>query len=233
MTTTTARSPRKKTRSRTDFRQLDLQQLYGIAERLDGLPVPGVRMSEAEFVAWCDEDLRAEWVDGEVILMPPVSDAHDDANTWLITLLRMLVEEQELGVIRQDIFVRLANQRRRRVPDLLFVAKNHLDLLKPTYLDGAPDLVMEIVSPDSQSRDRREKYQEYEKAGVREYWIIDPLSQMVEVYRIRGKRFQLIEEHDGIVASTVIPKLRLKTALLWRKPLPKIAGLLRQLGVRS
>jgi Uma2 family endonuclease len=116
------------------------------------------------------------------------------------------------------------------VPDLFFVASDRQHLMRPTFFDGAPDTVVEFVSPDSQSRDRREKYEEYEKAGVREYWIIDPLSKTVELYRLDRKRYGRVDEVNDALASSVIRGFHLKPALLWRKPLPKVAGVLRQLA---
>ena len=190
-------------------------------------------MTEAEFKSWCDEDVRAEWVEGEVVLMAPVSDEHDELGIWLIRLIGEHVEEHALGAIRQNIFVRFASPKRRRVPDLLFVAKERAELLRPNYLDGAPDLILEIISPDSQSRDRREKYQEYEKAGVREYWIIDPLSKTAEAYRLEGKKFRLIAEKSDVVESSVLPRFKLNTKWLWRRPLPKVAAALKQMRARS
>ena len=116
------------------------------------------------------------------------------------------------------------------MPDLIFTARKHLDRLKSTYLDGAPDLVIEIISPESQSRDRRDKYIEYEKAGVGEYWIIDPLSKTVELYAMHRKQFRLIANDDGIARSKALKGFKLKTAQLWQKPLPKVSGVLRQMA---
>ena len=99
-------------------------------------------------------------------------------------------------------------------------------------LNDWPDLVIEIVSPDSESRDWREKYEEYERAGVREYWIIDPMSQYIEVYvLIRGKYRQL-KEQDGKLVSRVLPGFFLKIEWLWRDPLPVELDVLRELGVK-
>ena len=209
------------------FLKLDLPNLFEMADRLGGQPVPDLTMTEAEFVDWCPDDLRAEWVDGRVILMSPSNVDHDDLNTWFTTMMRTFVEESESGRIFHDLTIRLADQRRRRVPDLMFVATHRLNLLKKTYLVGPPDLLIEIVSPDSQSRDRREKYLEYEKAGVREYWIVDPLSQTVEVSRLERKKFHRLEETAGVISSTVLRGFRIKTAQLWQKPLPKVSGVLK------
>lgn len=207
--------------------RLDAQKLTELAEHLDGAPVPGVTLSEAEFADWCPNELRAEWVDGRVILLSPSNVEHDELSVWLIRLVGDYVDAHDLGAIYQNIFARFSGQRRRRVPDVMFVATDRLNLLKETYLDGAPDLLIEIVSPDSQSRDRREKYIEYEKAGVREYWIVDPFSKTIEVSRLDRKKFRRIEETDGMIASSVLRGFRLKTAQLWQKPLPKVSAVLK------
>lgn len=64
----------------------------GEVDRPDGGAVLGRRMTEEEFLAWCDQDTRAEWVDGEVVMMAPVSDPHSDLVGWLGSLLRIFVE---------------------------------------------------------------------------------------------------------------------------------------------
>jgi Uma2 family endonuclease len=214
-----------------DIRHSEPEDLWRLAEQLHGRPIPGVRMTEAQFEEWCDEDLRAEWVDGEIIISPPSHFEHASLNTWFTALLRMYTEEQDLGIIRTNMSVRLSSQRRWRCPDLFFISKDRQHLMRPTYFDGAPDVAIEIVSPDSQSRDRREKFSEYEKAGVREYWIIDPLSKTAELYRLERKRFQVVDEIDGMLASSVLRGFRLKPAQLWRRPLPKVSTALRQLAV--
>src|SRR5204863_8223416 len=97
-----------------------------------------------------------------------------------------------------EFTARFASRRRRRVPDLMFISNARLRLLKPTHIEGAPDLIMEIVSPDSESRDRREKYLDYQAAGVCVYWIIDPLSRTIEVYTLsRDKKYRRIVEVEG------------------------------------
>jgi Uma2 family endonuclease len=168
------------------LRELTEAQVGELAERLGGQPVPGLRWTEKQFVEWSFGRFDAEWVNGEVILMAPVSNEHDDLDTWLISVLRQFVEAHELGVIRHNMFVRLPRRRRRRVPDLMFIAEGTRKRIRPTVIEGPPDLIMEIVSPDSQNRDRRDKYLEYEVAGVREYWLIDPLSRTLDVYALRS-----------------------------------------------
>lgn len=206
------------------------------AEQLDGRVLPGVRMTEKEFEAWSDEDVRAEWIDGEVLLVAPDNIEHADSNGWLFSLIRFFVEEHGAGrVFIPNVQVRLPSQNRRRIPDLLFVSKSRLKIVKKTYVDGAPDLVMEIVSPDSEARDWREKYLEYQAAGVREYWIIDPLSRRIEAYALaRSKKYTLIPpDADGCIHSKVLKGLYLRPAWLWQSPRPKLAAVTKELGLRG
>jgi Uma2 family endonuclease len=208
-------------------------------DRQDHLPNgrlrPSLRMTEEEFVDWYDEDVKAEWVDGEVILMAPASGEHVDLGGWLYMLLRLFVERRDLGKIRgPEFMIRLAKRPSRRVPDILFVAKDRLHLLKPNHLEGAPDLCLEIVSPDSQSRDRRDKYQEYEKAGVREYWIIDPLSRTLEAYElVPGQGYRsVVADADERLPSTALPGFYLRAIWLFgSQAMPDVLNVLRELGV--
>ncbi len=128
---------------------------------------PPLRMTEEEFVAWCDEDTRAEWVDGEVNIMSPANLEHCDFSGWIMRLLGTFVEEHGVGVVLAEAQMRFARLRRRRVPDLWFLAESRRHLLRESHIEGPPDLVIEIVSPDSLARDWREKYLEYQAAGVR------------------------------------------------------------------
>src|SRR2546421_2290580 len=115
------------------------------------LPV-GLRMSEEDFIAWYTFEGKAEWVDGEVILMAPISDVHDDLQWWIRSLLQLYVMEKKLGVVRGPQFVtRLISHGKkvsRREPDIFVVLNSHRDLLRRNHLEGPPDLAVEIISPD-------------------------------------------------------------------------------------
>ena len=94
------------------------------------------------------------------------------------------------------------------MPDIWFLTESRRHLLRESHIEGPPDLMIEIVSPDSQSRDWREKYLEYQAAGVREYWMIDPMSRHVEAYTLEASppseasaakedQYRRLEEREG------------------------------------
>jgi len=214
----------------------ELNDLWELAQRLQGRPLPGVRLTEAQFRnEYADEDIKAEWVDGKVIIMAPVSREHSEVNVWLLRLVAEFVEHHDLGrVLGSEYPIRLASIRKSRSPDVMFVSNAKLSKLHPTYLDGPPDLIMEIVSPDSEARDWRDKYGDYQSTGVREYWVVDPLSKRLDAYALgRSKQYSLIQPDDeGRIHSKVLKGLFVNPQWLWRSPLPKLSGVLKELKLR-
>ena len=196
---------------------------------------PVGRLSFEEFLEWADEDTLAEWVDGEVQFMSPTSSRDQKLLLFLIKVLGHWVEQNNLGELRSETFLmRLSGAvRRGRLPDLLFVAREHLDRLGPTYLDGPADLVIEIVSPDSVERDRKDKFGEYERAGVPEYWLLDPLAERADFYELGpdGRYRLALGGRSGVYRSRALRGFWLEVEWLWQDPLPNTLDILRRLGL--
>jgi Uma2 family endonuclease len=134
-----------------------------------------LRMSYVEYLAWADEDVHAEWVNGEVIVHIPPKRPHQRVVAFLLRLLGEFIELFQLGQLLPAPFeMRAVPDGPAREPDLLFIAREHLDRLSDLRLSGPADLVVEVLSDDSVARDRADKFYEYQAAGVREYWLIDP-----------------------------------------------------------
>ena len=113
---------------------------------------------------------------------------------------------------------------RPRGPDVLFISLDRLSQLTPQRFEGGPDLVIEIVSSSSARADRAEKFIEYERAGVREYWLIDSREgkEQADFYQLdaTGRFVSVPLDADGQYHSAVLPGLTLNPAVLRAAELP-------------
>lgn len=185
-----------------------------------------------EFLASVDEDVRAEWVDGEVISMSPVTDRHQEIAKFLIVLLELYLGANPVGKLLQEYTVKLGPNLPARVPDLIFLFNENAARNRGTYVDGPVDIAIEIVSLDSRGRDRGEKFYEYEQAGVREYWMIDPLRSQAD-FSLLGDdgKYGPASLTGGIFQSIVLAGLRINPGWFWLYPLPKVTSVLKDAGI--
>jgi Uma2 family endonuclease len=173
-----------------------------------------------------------EYANGEAIEMSPISDEHSDISCFVGALLRLFAEQGAAGRVLGDPYVmRPVASEMGRAPDVMFVSSEHLDRIRPTHLEGPADLAVEIVSPESRIRDRGDKFYEYEKAGVREYWIIDPDRKRAEFYRLGGDGAYeaALPAEDGRYESVVIGGFWVRVGWLWDRP--PVLSVLREWGI--
>jgi Uma2 family endonuclease len=184
-----------------------------------------LRMSYEEYLEFAADSEIVEWVDGEAISYMPPIDRHQDLSWFLSTLLGLFVQFFKSGVVRYAPFeVKLWPDGPSREPDIFFIANDHLAQLTNERFEGGPDLIIEIISPGSASEDRVRKFTQYEQAGVREYWIIDPRprQQQVDFYILGSDNLYHSAPigDDGRYRSTVITNFWFDVDWLWQKPLP-------------
>ena len=160
----------------------------------------------------------------------PASFQHQKIERFLLSAMSCYVETHELGeVIPAPFQMKLPETGRE--PDLLFVRREHLDRLRPTYLDGAADVVVEITSPESQIRDRGAKFIEYERAGISEYWLIDPIRRWTECYQLGDERHYVtaFAGSSGLYRSAQIRDFWLRIEWLWQTPTLRLTDVMREL----
>ena len=203
------------------------------------LPVPAKsrraklpRMTEAEFVAWCGDDGWAEWGDGEVGTMNAVEADNSEVIGFAQHLIRGFVDAHQLGKVYAEPFqLRLPRQRRRRSPDVMFAATANLGRIRRMELNGPADLIVEVVSPDSRKRDRRDKFGEYQKLRVPEYWILDRAMRAWDGFALDDRgRYAPIPVVRGKVHSRALPGLFFRPEWVWQLAYPPVAPLLRQMA---
>jgi Uma2 family endonuclease len=141
-----------------------------------------------------DDGWRYEVLRGELHMTPAPSAKHQAAVRNLAFLFMLFLRERPLGKIYfAPIDVILPGGLATPVqPDLVFLSQEHAHLVGEQLIEGAPDLIAEVLSPSNWLDDRRIKFEIYAKAGVREYWIADPRDHTVEVYALRNSSYELL-----------------------------------------
>ena len=191
------------------------------------------RITYEEFLERYD-GVHAEWVDGEVELMSPVSDLHQEVSGFLLRVIAEFVEVHQLGKVRYENFqMKLITTPRGREPDILFIANRNLYQMRQNFLDGPADLVVEIVSPDSVERDRVRKSAEYQGGGVQEYWLIDPVMREANFFLLDEAGIYRFVPMDaqGIYHSSALEGFWLRVDWLWQSPPPPMNAVRRELGL--
>jgi Uma2 family endonuclease len=175
------------------------------------------RISFEDFLATIDEDTHAEWVDGEVVPVTPPTKEHLRITAFLLSALRGWVNRKQLGGIVLHAPAHIKLQRSSREPDVIYLRPSTMERWGDRNVEGPADLVVEVVSAESRTRDRREKFREYEMAGVEEYWLIDPAERTAEVYALSPSGvFEPVSAGDPPqIKSVVLPGLWIDHAWLW------------------
>ncbi|MFN7019571.1 MAG: Uma2 family endonuclease [Fimbriimonadales bacterium] len=196
---------------------------------------PQGKVSFEEFLEWLDEDTHAEWVDGEVILKTPVSVLHQDINSYLHALVSLWVAYHFQGSTYhpplQVKFTLPSGKQVSREPDLVVILPGNSGQFQQHYFEGAPDLIVEILSPSNRNIDRLTKFEEYEAAGMPEYWLIDPDRQYAEFFQLdeTGVYRVAFSGSEGVYRSRVLAGLWLEVRWLWERP--PVWDVLRQWGL--
>jgi Uma2 family endonuclease len=182
-----------------------------------------------DFLAMVHEDEKADLLNGVIYMASPESLDDNDLGGWLYAILRDYLEEFDLGKVYYTRVAYRLNEKNGPEPDVGFVSKARVGRLQHGFVAGAPDVAVEIVSPDSVERDYVLKRDLYERAGVKEYWIIDPDEQRTTfLRRVRGK-FREIAVKDSVFRSQILPGFWLDVRWLWTKPLPRVRKVMDQL----
>ena len=151
------------------------------------------------------DDRRFELIDGELILAPSPVPQHQDIVLNLARMLADFVESQDLGKVTISPMDVVLSEYDVFQPDILFISRNRLHIISDRNIQGAPDLVIEVLSPTTEDRDRGIKRDQYLRYGVREYWIIDPQERTLEVLRAGDTEFETMRVYpEGTTATSPV-----------------------------
>ena len=187
-----------------------------------------------DFCLLVKDGQKADLIDGVIYMASPDNNDANRLNGWLLTLMDMFVEANDLG---EMFFSRSAfrlDAGNSPEPDIAFVRKERLHLVQRGFTDGPPDLAVEIVSPESVERDYKKKRSQYQRAGVLEYWIIDEIEEKATLLRLAAnRRYREVLPLKGVLTSEAMPGFWLRAEWLWQTPRPKKAKILKMLLGRN
>ncbi len=203
--------------------------------RVEDMETSPPRWTHHDFMRLAPEDQKAELIDGALIVMPSPSDIHGRLQGFLLAIIRLFTDHFGLGQVRGSCTAVRVSLNQTYEPDILFVSRERRHIIAENEVLEAPDLVIEILSRSTAEYDRGVKRENYEKAGVRELWLIDPYGPAgTQFYQRQGERLIEVAPVDGIIHSVALPNFKLKINWLWpneKDELPNTVVVLKELGV--
>lgn len=156
-----------------------------------------VKYAYQDLLTTPDDGNRYEIFEGELVMTPAPGTVHQRIVFKLCNILGNYLKQMSSGEVYPAPVDVYFNEETTVQPDLIFVSRDRLHIIDEQKVNGAPDVVVEIISESTESRDRSFKFKLYAKEGVREYWIVDPAKKTVEVYELKETGFMLAGKFGG------------------------------------
>ena len=197
--------------------------------------VSGEMTPYERYVAFFPDGMKGDLIDGNAIIDMSITILHERLFKLLLILLEGYAEAKGLGEVFGSKTTMRLDDENGYEPDVLFIRAGRLGILDVKDAKAPVDLAVEIVSPSSGKRDRETKFEGYERVGVPEYWLIDPVRREASFYRLDGEpygpggAYRAAPLAGGVYESGVVEGFRLDPQDLFKDPLPSAFGLLRSL----
>ncbi len=163
-----------------------------------------------------DDGNRYELIEGELFLTPSPGTRHQFVAGNIFLLVSLYVQKAGSGkvfIAPLDVVLDEPAKKNTFQPDVIFISNDRLGIIEEARINGAPDLVVEVLSPATIRRDRGKKSRRYFLSGVKEYWLVDPQERLLEIFVPGEKDWQRTgvyeEEDEEPVSSTVLPGLEI------------------------
>lgn len=182
-------------------------------------PQTSTRLTYEDLLDLPDDGKQYELIEGELVVNPPPIPRHQLILLNIATELRIYCRESRAGqtlpaptdvILAPDVVVQ---------PDVLFIRAEHLHIIRQKNVQGAPTLVVEVLSDSTRRRDEGIKRQLYERHGVDEYWIVDPVIDTIKIYRRTNDAFvrvtELSNESGGVITSPLLPAFALDVSVVF------------------
>jgi Uma2 family endonuclease len=151
------------------------------------------------------EGTRCELIEGIIYMSPAPTIDHQSVIVTLTGSLFNFAKKTKSGkVFTGPIDVYFDSERDAFQPDLIFITNSRSSIIKEDGIYGAPDLVVEILSPGTKNFDLTKKKKIYEKSGVKEYWVVDPTTRIAICFKLIEKKFIEFKKEKGKIVSSLL-----------------------------
>lgn len=176
---------------------------------------PKARLDAEDYIASPQSANKSDLIEGVFVMASPASFEHGLLQGFLLATMRNFVNQRDLGVVQGENVAYRLNKDNVYQPDISFISRVRLRLAGEVYVDGPPDLAVEIISSSSRRYDLVEKRINYARFGVREYWIVDPIERSATVFELVQNEWIPLYAEDGVLQSKVLDGFWLRLAWLF------------------
>ena len=178
-----------------------------------------LKFTYSDYLLLPDNGKKYEVLDGELIMSPSPSPVHQNILLNLATILKLFVEQNDLGKIFIAPCDVVLSEYDVVQPDIIFIAKQNEHIIGESHIHGSPDLIVEIFSPHSVKFDCDIKRKIYSRHCIQEYWMVDPTAQKVQVLRLQQGSLRLTMElsSNDTLNSPFFPGLNIKLQDIFSK----------------
>lgn len=152
------------------------------------------------------EGTLAQLINNQLVMSPAPSFTHQKVSMDISGRIHAFLEKNPIGMVLAAPFDVYLNRRNAFQPDIIFIGKEKMHQIKENGLHGAPDIAIEILSPQTAKYDLEDKMQVYAQKGVQEYWIIEPHEKLATGYWLVEDEYHEFESQNGILASKLLKK---------------------------
>jgi Uma2 family endonuclease len=170
------------------------------------------RLTYSDYVQMTPPDSgKFQLIEGELISMTSPNTKHQRIIRLITKFLESYLDKNSIGEIFLSPMDVVLGEHNTYQPDLLFILESNKKIIEETKINGTPDMVVEVLSPSNAYYDLVIKKKIYESSGVKEYWIVDPIQDTLDLYVLQNNKFQhkVQIEKKGIIPSEIFPGLDL------------------------
>ncbi len=168
---------------------------------------PQIKFRYKDYLQLPEQD-RRELIGGDFYVVPAPSFRHQHIVANLGLILSGYIRAKAIGEVLWAPFDVVLSEHDVVQPDILYISNERRHIITEANASGAPDLVIEVLSPSTAERDKDLKLSLYARHGVREYWIVDPNENSVDVMELSAEGFEKTTSYSsGAISSSVLPQL--------------------------